>query len=498
MNNLHLLAVVLVLVILSCEQQSPSVSDPRFREVRKIIVNQITDDQVPSIAVAVAEHRQIVWEEAFGWSDMDNQIRATPHTMYRLGSISKTITATGLMTLVEQGSLDLDKPISGYLSEGLRVRVFEGDAQDVTVRRILNHRAGIPAYNEPFFVDDPKGRRSFEETVRRYGIVATPPGVAFIYSNLGYQLAANIISEVSGETYTEYIRENVFLPLGMAGASVFDEEALAGPIAIGYTPTLNPIPAYTSGYPGDGDIFASAHDLIRFAMFHMKDHLPDQEAILTDSTIDAMQEECPPSNTRYGIGWNFDVNEIGYRSIYHGGEGPGVDAFMRLIPSEDVAVVLLCNAECMNLYEIQEAIFAALVPDFGEIDRKRSSPVSHPVVVPEELYGIWEGRVTAYDREIDIELTLDSQSSQIKLPESQQKEIELLVATPTFLLGRFSGGIPAPEDQRYSYRHRLAITHQQDRLYGVVTSVGSWEARAAECELSSRIELRRREQKDIW
>ena len=103
-----------------------------------------------------------------------------------------------------------------------------------------------------------------------------PPGASYIYCNLSYQLAAHIISEVTGKTYAEYIRESVFLPLGMRHAALFSGQALAGPTTIGYTPTGEPIPPYTAAHPGSGDIFASVHDLIQFAMFHLNDHLPGQ------------------------------------------------------------------------------------------------------------------------------------------------------------------------------------------------------------------------------
>ena len=118
-------------------------------------------------------------------SDVENQARATPHTMYRVGSISKTITATGLMLLVEEGRVDLDKPAIDYLPEDVRPRAYEEDVGDITVRHLLNHRAGMPAHAESFFEDDPEGRRPLAETVRRYGIIAYQPGWSYIYCNLG-------------------------------------------------------------------------------------------------------------------------------------------------------------------------------------------------------------------------------------------------------------------------------------------------------------------------
>src|SRR5579872_2497331 len=96
------------------------------------------DGGVPSIAVAVARHGRVVWEQGFGWADRENRVAATEHTMYSLASISKPVTATGLMTLVQSGRIGLDRPINDYLGDA-KLRAWIGDAQQATVRRVANH-----------------------------------------------------------------------------------------------------------------------------------------------------------------------------------------------------------------------------------------------------------------------------------------------------------------------------------------------------------------------
>ncbi|MGD9402174.1 MAG: serine hydrolase domain-containing protein, partial [bacterium] len=282
-----LLMLVLMCCVLGsgCSQDPDVVFDDRFSGVRELIIEQVEDGIVPSIAVAVAEDGEIIWEEAFGWSDLENRVQATPHTMYRLGSITKTITATGLMLLVEEGRVDLDRPAVEYLPEDVRPRTYVGEPEDVTVRHLVNHRSGMPAYAESFYEDDPEGPRSLGETVRRYGIVVYPPGWSFIYCNLGYQMLGSIIAEVSGVSYAEFIEERVFAPLGMTESLVYGGQALSRPYAVNYTQALERIPLYVDVYPGADGNCASAHDLVRFAMFHLEDHLPGQEAILTDESI---------------------------------------------------------------------------------------------------------------------------------------------------------------------------------------------------------------------
>src|SRR5712692_5964075 len=120
-----------------------------FSVVRELIRTRLVEQVIPSLAVAVAWNGTILWEEGFGWADRENRVPATEHIMYSLASISKPITATGVMVLEEQGKLDLDRPINDYLGEAkLKARVPPGcgDAAYATVRRVANHTSGLPLH----------------------------------------------------------------------------------------------------------------------------------------------------------------------------------------------------------------------------------------------------------------------------------------------------------------------------------------------------------------
>jgi CubicO group peptidase (beta-lactamase class C family) len=495
-------AVCLVLALpMSVSAKASTVhADPRFSEVRQLIIDQVNDGIVPSIAVAVAESGRVVWEEAFGWADLESRVPATPQTMYRLGSISKTFTATGIMILAEEGRVDLDGPAIDYLPEDVRPQVLHGEPGDITVRMLLNHRAGMPAYAESFYEDEPDSRRPLAETVRRYGIVVFPLDWTFVYCNLGYQIAGSIISEVSGTEYEDFIEERIFAPLGMTESIVYRGEEPIRPYAVNYTQDMQRIPLYLDSHPGADGNCASAHDLIRFAMFFLQDELEGQEAILTRESIESMWEKEPPSNDRYGIGWSLDGDERGFQSVYHGGEGPGVDSMMRLFPTEDMAGVILCNCELEKLYEIQKAIFAAMIPELGEPEPESEpepeaeDPESSTELPaePTEIYGWWVGSITTYDRELKFEVVIDSEGVRATVEGSPQDVVDLYVLSPTFAMGMFDAKIPTPDNERHPYRNRLEVVREGDRLFGAVISVGSWEARAGHYELPSRVELRRR------
>src|SRR5438046_918929 len=165
----------------------PSTKDTAsaFSAVRDLIRARLVEQVIPSLAVAVAREGEILWEEGFGWADRENRVPATEHTIYSLASISKPITATGLMVLKEQGKIALDQPINDYLGEAkLNARV--GDAAGATVRRVANHTSGLPLHWQFFYADEPYRRPTMDETILRYGNLVTIPGEKSQYSNLGF------------------------------------------------------------------------------------------------------------------------------------------------------------------------------------------------------------------------------------------------------------------------------------------------------------------------
>ena len=169
------LALLLFAAVITAASARQNNSSAAFDRVREFIKQQLTERRLPSIAVAVARDGQIIWEEAFGWADTEKRVPATPHTMYSLASISKPITATGLMILKERGRIELDRPINEYLGEA-KIAVRVGNPAEATVRRVANHTAGLPLHYQFFYDDEPYRAPSRDETIRRYGNCVTAPG----------------------------------------------------------------------------------------------------------------------------------------------------------------------------------------------------------------------------------------------------------------------------------------------------------------------------------
>ena len=195
---LHLLPLALAVVGLA--PAADGQSSDKFASVRAAMHRMVDTVRSPSVAVAVAKDGRILFEEAIGLANQEKLIPATPYTMYALASISKPLTATGLMVLVDRGQVDLDRPANAYLGTA-KLTGLAGNADGATVRRVMSHTAGLPLHSNFFYADRGYSPPPMDETIARYGNLVFPPGQVYEYSNLGYGIISHLIERVSGRSY---------------------------------------------------------------------------------------------------------------------------------------------------------------------------------------------------------------------------------------------------------------------------------------------------------
>jgi CubicO group peptidase (beta-lactamase class C family) len=438
-------------------QSAPKAADS-FDGVRALIQRQMTERQVPSVAVAVARDGRILWEEAFGWADRENRVAATAHTMYSLASISKPITATALMILKERGLIDLDRPINDYLGEA-KINVRIGDPAAVTVRKVANHTAGLPLHYQFFYEDEPYRAPSRDETILRYANTVTAPGERYHYSNLGYGILDYVISRVSGKSYPDFMRTEVFVPLGLTRMSVDVDAALQKQQAVRYGTDGLPIPFYGFDHPGGSAIYASAHDLVRFGMFHVKSRLPDQKPILSDVAIDEMQKATADAGAGqgYGIGWMMSDYAGGRRSVSHTGGMGGVSTSLRLFPAEKIVIVVLTNAGSHPVAgQVMDEIVKAVLPDAV---RKPAGPFTPPPAFEPsaELVGTWSGLVHTHKAAVPLTLTIHKDGDvHARLGSQLETLLNRVSLANGYLTGTMMGDIGTDDASRTP--HTLSVT----------------------------------------
>jgi CubicO group peptidase (beta-lactamase class C family) len=473
--------------------QSPRDRNPQFDQAREAIRHSMEEKGIPSVAIAVARKGKIIWEEGFGWADREKMTPATADTMYSLASISKPITATGLLKLVEQGKIDLDQPANKYLGIG-QIRGLAGDASGATVRRILSHTAGLPHHVQFFYADEPYRAPSMEETIARYGVVVYSPGKGYEYSNLGFGILDYIISRVSGQDYSDYMRKEVFAPLGLTHTSVDIGSGLEPYAAQRYDARLRPIPFYTFDHTGASAIYSSAHDLVRFGMFHLKDHLSDQQAILKDSTLDQMHQEVTSieGTLGYALGWYTRSDDHGYRFVAHTGGMPGVSTMLALIPSEDLVVVVLTNSEA-DSSKIRRAVLGAVLPKYAEALVHDSPPPDKKPeanLPPSQLLGKWTGTLQTWQGKIPFWMELRPGGDiHLKLGENFETLLNEVSYRDGVLFGTFPSSIPTPDVSRYRSDVELKLWPEGDSLRGQATAVTSTDPE--HYALSSYVDLAR-------
>lgn len=473
-----------------------------FSDVRDHIVAQLTETGTPSLAVSVAQYGKILWEEGFGWADGERRVASTAETVYSLASISKPITATGLMVLVERGELDLESPINSYLGDAkLTARV--GNADAATVRRVANHTSGLPVHCQFFYEDEAARPPGMDETIRRYGNLVTVPGEHFQYSNLGYGLLDYVICRLSGRSYEEFMREEVFLPLGMTQTSVQLVPETEAHVAVRYGSDGLPLPFYDFDHRGASAVFSSAHDLARFGMFHLKAHVPDQSPILSDDAIDDMQRPRAVANEvlEYGSGWRVCRSDMGFRTISHAGGMGGVSTLLTLVPSEGLAVAALANGASSLPQNATRKLMATLLPGYAracarhDADRESAADTAAAAAVgfepPAELVSEWHGAVHTYEGERSYEMRIEeSGACQVRLGCQPTSELSDVAFSDGWLTGNMTADIGTEDANRYPHHLQVKLKLRGEVLNGVVTTVPVPKPRVGNT-LSHWAELRR-------
>jgi CubicO group peptidase (beta-lactamase class C family) len=447
--------------------------------VRALIRQLMSERGIPSVAVASAKGGRIVWEEAFGVANRERHVPATTTTMYSLASISKPFTATGLMVLAQRGAVKLDSPVNDYLGRA-KLRAFEGEgsASDATVRRVANHTSGLPTHYQFFYADEPYRPPTMDETISRYGILVSPPGTRANYSNLGFGVLDYVIERTSHTPYPEFMRREVFTPLGLSRTAVVVRPISGDTVAERYDGRGAPIPWYDFDHRGASAVYSSAHDLIRFAMFHLKDHLKDQKPILPDSTLDAMHVATARHSelVGYGVGWRTHYEDFGYTGIGHTGGMPGVATLMRIYPEEDAAVVVLTNAaDNAAVGQITRAVMSALLPRYAERAKAYVAPAPPSrSPIPADLHGEWQGEVRTWQGVLPLHLSVASDGGvRVRLGKGAEEVIADATWRDTLLTGTFNGTLPAEDIGHHAYRLRLAVAPRGQRLTGAVMAEGS-------------------------
>jgi len=336
--------------------------------IEQFIRLKMQEALTPSIAVAVVRGADIVWSTGVGWADRERGIRADPDTAYMLASVSKTVTCAGVMTLVEEGRLDLDANINDYLP--FEVHIPAAPSVPVTMRMLLTHTSGIrdrysvwgSPYSNPtlyFHGDSPITLGDFErsylvpggsEYVETKNFYNRQPGKAYSYSNIAVALAGYVAEAASGTDFDALCRERILSPLGMTNSGYRLADIDTPNLAMPYH--LDKLsgefrPYFQYGYPDypDGALRTSAVHLATWLGAFMNFGKFRDARVLRRTTVEEIRRNQIPNLVPWlqGLIW-YGVSPNGYLRVGHTGGDFGESTRMFFRPDRRIGVVSLTNA----------------------------------------------------------------------------------------------------------------------------------------------------------
>ncbi|MBN1125207.1 MAG: beta-lactamase family protein [Sedimentisphaerales bacterium] len=391
---IFVVVILLVTFVCGCNSVSPKLQDEYIRpdlsqgmrnvfdKYRQSIPKIMVEDKVPGLSLALIDRDGLLWAAGFGYTNHNRKTPVTTDTMFALCSISKTITAVAVMIAVQEGLLELDIPIIEYWPEfTVNSRFEENPDQKITLRHLLSHTSGItheaPVGNarEPSYGSFEDHVLSVSDTWLRHKV-----GERFSYSGFGYDLIAYILQMRSGQPFSDYVEEKVFIPLNMSNCSVDPEFIRNHPNrAVGHKRYVKQVPLPMDvPWVGAGSVYASAEGLAKFVQFFLNKGKVDTLIVLDDSLISSMY---PPSicSKDYGLGVHaYYIN--GRYSLGHMGGGVGFVSGMFWLPEYKIGCVFLSNSE-----ELAQSIDL-----FSDLIKENLVQKNESFEIPSGEYHVWQ------------------------------------------------------------------------------------------------------------
>jgi D-alanyl-D-alanine carboxypeptidase len=315
----------------------------------KYLQERVKRDSIPGISLLIAHKGKPVNSVSLGFANLENQAPAKQATVYELASVSKPLTATALMLLVEQGKVSLDSSIAAYLNK------VPDNYRPVTVRHLMSHTAGIPSdhyTHTKLYAPTPLRYTSRDQLTDLFAIKPTAvPGEKYQYSNTGFFLQAAIIEAVTGQTYQQFIQQQIFDKVGMARSYFINGDSIVYNRAQGYTKRNNRLVRFSLestlqalNANGFGGLMSTTGDLQLFVEALLKGR------IISNASLQRMRQPTLLNNGKaagpksypaatVGLGWHLKT-VLGKQCIYHTGH---TGTALLCFPEEGLTIVLLSN-----------------------------------------------------------------------------------------------------------------------------------------------------------
>ena len=326
---------------------------------------QVYVREVPGMAAGIVHDGEVIYSNTFGYADIRRKEKTKLTTCYHIASISKTFTATAIMQLTEQGKLQLDDKVGKHLSWFTSQK--DKNVQAITIRQLLSHSSGISRDgNTPHWETDKfPSLQQIKDFVSECEVTAYAPLERFKYSNFGYAILGEVIAEVSGLSYAEYVEKNIVKKLGLKHTSVEESSKNKNIVAIGYErklPGKQPkaiAPLNTQAFAPAAGVVSNVPDLCKY----MAAQLPGNTKLLTEESKRDMQRiqwlRGEGEKIHYGLGYEI-LQSNGKRLYGHGGGFSGYSTYIRMDAKNNISIAILTNTIDSLPFMLMESAFAIL------------------------------------------------------------------------------------------------------------------------------------------
>ena len=324
---------------------APPQTDPKFDQISALITQKMTEYGVPGVAFGIVKNGQMT-VKGFGVTNLDDPQPITPDTVFALASISKTVTATAMMRLVEQGKLNLDDPVKKYLPD-FKV-ADEAHTRDVRIWHLLTHTPGW----EGQLSSEDRGAQTLayfvDNTMKDVPKIAAP-GEVWSYNNAGFVVAGRVIEVITGQTIHQAFRSQVFDPIGLTRAFTRVEDLVTYRFSVAHRGAPGNVtvsrPLARSVSVAAGGVSMSINDLLTYGKFHLGDGTgKDGKPVLSRASLELMRASRVRkvgTDDEMGMGWHLrKIN--GVTTAAHGGT-LGHCLLLELVPERNLAIAILTN-----------------------------------------------------------------------------------------------------------------------------------------------------------
>jgi CubicO group peptidase (beta-lactamase class C family) len=338
------LIFILLIILFACNYNLESKIDTLFKDY---------NGKVPGASLLIIKNGEKILEKSYGLADIENNIKVTPKTNFRLASVTKQFTAMCILLLIEKGDLTLQTSLTDIFKD------FPEYGKAITIKHLLQHTSGLIDYEN--LIPDTATIQVLDKDVfdmmKQQDSTYFEPGSQYKYSNSAYAVLAMIIEKVSGLTFAQYLQQNIFKPVGMDNTVALEEGiSTVKNRAMGYAVDNDKFvfkdQSLTSAVLGDGGIYSSITDLFKWDQVLYTDKLISTKTLNQAFSKGQLKNG---ENIDYGFGWHL-MDYKGHSIVYHTGSTCGFRNVIFRIPKQKFTVIILTNRDEPDIRNLAEKI----------------------------------------------------------------------------------------------------------------------------------------------